>query len=74
MVKRSVRNRKTESSNLFISTIIISLVFDNYNHDKGIITNSYLDKDAFSYSKRYKVIVVDRDTLIDMMIFNLKHK
>ena len=53
---------------------IISLVSDNYNHDKGIITNSYLDKDAFSYSKRYKVIVVDRDTLIDMMIFNLKHK
>ncbi|MBE6793928.1 MAG: hypothetical protein E7532_03175 [Ruminococcaceae bacterium] len=53
---------------------IISIVSDIHSNHKGIVTNSYLDKDALSYCKRNLIVVADRDALIDMMIFNYKHK
>lgn len=53
---------------------IISIVSDIHSNHKGIVTNSYLDKNALSYCKRNLIVVADRDALIDMMIFNYKHK
>ncbi|MDO4419571.1 MAG: hypothetical protein Q4B92_04325 [Ruminococcus sp.] len=53
---------------------VLARVLDNPNNNKGIATNSRLSKDAASYCKRYKAHVIDRDVIIDMLLFNLKNK
>ncbi len=42
--------------------------------DKAIVTNSHLDKMALFSCKNYDIYVVDRDVLIEMLLYNLKHQ
>lgn len=63
-----------QSANYISYDKVLEKVLDNAENNKGIVTNSRLSKEAASLCKRYKAHVIDRDIIIDMLLFNFKHR